>query len=241
MERQTLEREEERAKQRHGELEMRLAQLQKDIERETDAIGEAKALLKKLGEEEAELRASSEDDAAAREIVQEGVADAAEALSAADAALQTAIIEDADGRARRAQAEARIQEYATRTARLAAQLADVERQITALGGSGPLGEMLSEMDTLRDRVARFAEELEVVEAQTADAEAALPEARAREKDAREAAQQARLKARQLETEVATLVKLLMPGESAKWRPAVDAIRVSRGYEVALGAALERRP
>ncbi len=234
VERQTLEREEERSKQRYGELETRLAQLQKDIDRETDAIGEAKELLKKLDQEEEELRASSEDDAAAREIMQEGVADAAEALSAADAALQTAILEDADARARRAQAEARIQESATRTARLAAQLADVERQITALGGSQG---GLADMDALREKVDRFAEELEVVEAQTADAEAALPEARAREKDAREAASQARLKARQLETEVATLVKLLMPDASAKWRPAVDAVRVSPGYEVALGAAL----
>ncbi len=100
VERQTLEREEERAKLRHGELETRLAQLQKDIERETDAIGEAKELLKKLDQEEEDLRGSSEDDAAAREILQEGVADAADALSAAETALQTAVIEDADGRAR---------------------------------------------------------------------------------------------------------------------------------------------
>ena len=49
--------------------------------------------------------------------------------------------------------------------------------------------------------------------------------------------QARLKARQLETEVATLVKLLMPSESAKWRPVVDDIKVARGFEIALGAAL----
>ncbi len=96
---------------------------------------------------------------------------------------------------------------------------------------------MAETEALREQVARFAEELEIVEAQTADAEAALPEARSRERDAREAAQQARLKARQLETEVATLVKLLMPDAGAKWRPAVDAIRVSPGYEIALGAAL----
>jgi len=37
--------------------------------------------------------------------------------------------------------------------------------------------------------------------------------------------------------MATLVKLLKPAESAKWRPAIDAIKVASGYEVALGAAL----
>jgi chromosome segregation protein len=234
VERQTLEREEERAKQRHGELETRLAQLQKDIERETVAIGEAKELLKKLDQDEAELRASSEDDTAAREMLLEGVADAADGLRAAEAALQAATAQAAEARAERAQAEARIQESATRTARLAAQLDDVGRQIAGLGA---VHGALAETKALRGQLAQLTEELEVVEAQTADAEAALPDARAREKDAREAASQARLKARQLETEVSTLVKLLMPDASAKWRPAVDAVRVSPGYEIALGAAL----
>jgi chromosome segregation protein len=46
-----------------------------------------------------------------------------------------------------------------------------------------------------------------------------------------------MKARQLETEIATLVKLLKPADSAKWKPVVDEISVTSGYEVALGAAL----
>ncbi|MGF1623162.1 MAG: AAA family ATPase, partial [Rhodomicrobiaceae bacterium] len=73
VERQTLDREEERSRQRHAELETRLAQLQKDIDRETDAIGEAKELIRKLGDEEEDLRAAGEDDAASREIMQEAV------------------------------------------------------------------------------------------------------------------------------------------------------------------------
>ncbi len=234
VERQTLEREEQRAKDRHAELETRLAQLQRDIERETDAIGEAKELLKKLDQEEHELRAGGEDDAAAREIMQEAVAEAASSLDVAETVLQAATSEAAEARAKRGQAEARSQESAARVARLSAQTAELDRQIAALGASP---DAVAEMEMLREQVAQIADDLEITEAQTADAEAALPEARTREKEARETAAQARLKARQLETEVATLVKVLMPDASAKWRPVVDDIGVSPGFEIALGAAL----
>jgi chromosome segregation protein len=234
VERQTLDREEQRAKERHAELETRIAQLQGDIERETDAIGEAKALLRKLAEEEEDLRAVSEEDAASREILNEAVAEAEDGLKAAEAALQAATSEAAEARARRSQAEARIREFAARVARLTAQAEDLARQMQALG-IAPEG--AAEVGILREQMEEIASGLEAAEGQASAAEAALPQARAHEKEAREAAAQARLKARQLETEVATLVKLLKPDESAKWRPVVDQITVSRGYEVALGAAL----
>ncbi len=234
VERQTLDREEQRAKERHAELETRLAQLQKDIDRETDAIGEAKELLRKLNEEEEELRAVSEEDAASREILHEAVAEAEAGLQAAEDALQGATSDAAEARARRSQAEARIQECLQRVSRLANQAGGIAQQIQALGPA-PAG--AEDVDTLHEQMEQLAALLETVEGETADAEAALPEARSREKDAREAANQSRLKARQLETEVATLVKLLKPNESAKWRPVVDDITVTPGYEIALGAAL----
>jgi chromosome segregation protein len=234
VERQTLDREEQRAKERHAELETRIAQLQGDIERETESVGEAKQLLLKLAEEEEELRTVGEEDAASREIFHEAVAEAEEELKAAETALQTATAEAAEARARRSQAEARIRELSQRVGRLTSQADDLARQMQALGISPAAG---AEVEALREQMEGIAAELEEVEGQATAAEAALPQARAHEKDAREMAAQARLKARQLETEVATLVKLLKPDESAKWRPVVDEITVSRGYEIALGAAL----
>jgi len=234
VERQTLDREEQRAKDRHAELETRYAQLQKDIERETEAMGEAKELLKKLDEEEEELRAVSEEDAASREVLQEAVADTESQLREAETALQAATTETANARANRSQAEHRIRELSQRTDKLAAQADDIARQMNTLG-AGPEG--ADDAEILRGQMDQLGAELETVESQTAEREAALPDARAREKEAREAASQARLKARQLETEVATLVKLLKPDESAKWRPVVDQITVSPGFEIALGAAL----
>jgi chromosome segregation protein len=234
VERQTLDREEQRAGERVAELQTRLAQLEKDIERETESVGEAKELLRKLAEEEEELRAVSEEHAASREILEEAVAEAESALAEAERVLQSATAGAAEARAQRTQAEARIRDAAQRATRLSAQAADIERQIEALGVSA---DAAMEVETLREQSAQMVDELEAIEAATADAEAALADARIREKETREAAAQARLKARQLETEVATLVKLLMPSESAKWRPVVDDIKVARGFEIALGAVL----
>jgi chromosome segregation protein len=234
VERQTLDREEQRAKDRHGELETRLAQLHRDIERETEAMGEARELLRKLNEEEEELRAVSEEDAASREVLQEAVGEVEEQLQEAESALQAATAEAAEARARRGQVEARIRELAQRAGRLAAQAEDIARQMQALGAAPQAAE---EVEILREQMEQIAAELEEVEGRTSEAETALPDARAREKEAREAANQSRIKARQLETEVATLVKLLKPDESAKWRPVVDEITVSPGFEIALGAAL----
>ena len=234
VERETLDREEARAKERQSELQTRLMQLHKDIERETDAIGEAKELLAKLAEEEEQLRCSGDDDAGAREVLAEAVAEAADDLQAAEAALQAATTDAAEARARRSQALARIHECGERVSRLTAQAAELERQMAALAASS---EAMAEIEALNERVFELSEELEAAEQQTLDAEAALPEARAREKEARDAAAQAKLKARQLETEAATLIKLLKPAEAAKWRPVIDAIKVAPGYEVALGAAL----
>ncbi len=234
VERETLDHEEARARERQTELQTRLMQLQTDIERETDAIGEAKELLTKLADEEAELRGSSDDDAGAREVLAEAVAEAGDDLATADEAFQAATAEAAEARTRRQQCLARVHECGERVTRLAAQATELERQMAALAVSD---ETVAEIEALNERAFELAAQLEDAEQQTLDAEEALPEARAREKEARDTAAQAKLKARQLETEAATLVKLLKPAEAAKWKPVIDAIKVAPGYEVALGAAL----
>ena len=234
VERDRLDREEARAKERQAELAMRMEQLQKDIDRETEAIGEAKELLQRLHHEEAELRAGGEDHSAAQEELRDAVAEATENLSAAEEALQVATAEAASARTARVQVEARIRETAQKAERFAAQAAELERQIAAAGASEAAS---SEIEELMEVAEQIAAESEDIEQQMLAAEAALPRALAREKETRDIAAQARMKARQLETEIATLVKLLKPADSAKWKPVVDEIKVGSGYEAALAAAL----
>jgi chromosome segregation protein len=234
VERETLDREEARAKERDAELQTRMVQLQNDIERETEAMGEAKELLARLDDEEEELRAGGEDHAAAQEELRDAVAEAAENLSLAEEALQTATAGAAEARTMRVQAEARIRETTQKAERFTAQAADLERQVKASGASEAAR---AELEELMEGIEHLAIQSEEIEQAMLAAEAALPQARTREKETRDIAAQARMKARQLETEIATLVKLLKPADSAKWRPVVDEISVSTGFEVALGAAL----
>ncbi len=234
VERETLDREEGRAKERQVELTTRMEQLQTDIDRETEAMGEAKELLQRLDQEEAELRAGSEDHSAAQEELRDAVDEAAENLSAAEEALQAATAQAAEARTRRIQAEARIRETAQKAERFAAQAAELERQVAAAGASEAAR---AEIEELMEAAEHIVAESEDIEQRMLAAEAALPQARAREKETREAAAQARMKARQLETEIATLIKLLKPADSAKWKPVVDEIKVDGGYEAAIAAAL----
>jgi len=75
------------------------------------------------------------------------------------------------------------------------------------------------------------------EAEALDSEGAHAQAREAEMRARGPLNEAERKAQQLETEVATLTKLLGSAADAQWPPVLDQINVAKGYEAALGAAL----
>ncbi len=232
-EQQTLEREEARALARRDELSARLVQIDADIEREQDLITEAQELGERLEREHADLE-KRDGDAGMEAAANEALAAARSALEEAEAALSALTSEAADLRARRRENEAQLTAFARRSDQLRTQqettrqaLADLNAE---LGGD-------SETVRLSAAVERLAGEIADIEAQTERAEETLAASRAQEKTAREAASQTSLNARQLETEVATLIKLLRPAEAARWRPVVDDIRVSVGYETALGAAL----
>ncbi|MDX2263670.1 MAG: chromosome segregation protein SMC [Hyphomicrobiales bacterium] len=230
-ERGRLESEEARAKERHAELTARLAQLQKDADREQEAIAETRDILARLAEEEERLSGQGDFDGDARAEASAAADDALASLNEAEAAAATLTQEGAELRSQRRQFEAAIAEHAQRAARFAAQAADLERQIAALGGGS------AQTDELYIQIEQFAETLARLEDEAQEAEQTLAAGRAREQAARDEAAQTRLKARQLETEAATLVKILKPEDAKLWKPVVDQIRVAPGYEVALGAAL----
>lgn len=233
IEQETLEKEEARAIARREELEARVRQITADMERERQMIEEARELLKHLDSEESALRARDNDDAGRAEA-KARAEHAASELALVEEELAKLTGEAADLRARRRQLEAQIQAQEQRLADLGEQDARIVQQLRDVDAR--LGEQ-SEIQALNAEVLRLAREIEAIEADAARAEDELAEARACEKKAREDAGAAGLQARQLETEVATLVKLLRPSQSERWRPVVDEIRVTPGHEAALGAAL----
>ncbi len=89
----------------------------------------------------------------------------------------------------------------------------------------------------RREAAEIAQErLEAAEASAMEAEAAHSEARAGLDQSRRPLAEAEKAVQRFEAEARTLAKLLDVG-TKKWPPVIDAIRVARGFEAALGAAL----
>jgi chromosome segregation protein len=82
--RETLEREETRAKERIAELDQRLIQLDADIERERRLANDAETALERLSAEEAALRRESETNAQARAGADERVAADDQVLAGAE-------------------------------------------------------------------------------------------------------------------------------------------------------------
>ncbi len=162
VERDTLDREEARAKEREAELKARLAQIQADAEREDQAIAEARELLERFDREEESIRAQG-DGAEARVEAAERAEIALDALNEAEAAVSALTAKVAELRAERRQLEAQIVEHGSRAGRFAAQEADIARQVSELraraGASSP-------MEELREDVAMLEDQLETLEGQS---------------------------------------------------------------------------
>jgi chromosome segregation protein len=232
VERDALEREEARAKARQAELETRLAQASRDLAREEEHIAEAEGMLRGLGEEGRRLAAAS-SRAHQEPQLRETATQAADALEAAEAALSKATSALAKARAERERLMAEQTELGERLARLDAQAGEIGVE---------LGHREAETDSdsgrteLNAELARLSASVEGIEAELATAEAEEEQARFYEAKTRALAASAKLVSQEVETELATLIKLLAPA-SADWSPIVEEVKVAIGYEQALGAAL----
>jgi len=229
-----LDEEARRAGARRAELVDRRAQLVADAEREATLGHESETALGRYAAERAGLTADVEGEAEALVAARAEADSAVAAVGGADAAARRALDALALLRAQRAQAERQRQDAAQRRQRLSQQVAEVEREAKALAD-----------DLARHHGATEAREL--LEAAQAEAESAESSALAAEEASRTA--QAAVDAarpqlaeadagvNRLDSEARTLARILHVGEAALWPSIVDALKVTPGYETALGAAL----
>jgi chromosome segregation protein len=232
VERDALEREEARAKARQAELETRLAQASRDLAREEEHIAEADGMLRRLGEEGRKLAAAS-SRAHEEPQLRKAAARAAEALATAETALGEAASTLAKARAERERLAAEQTELKDRLARLDAQAGEIGVE---LGHREAESDSDSGLSTLNSELACLSASAESIEAELAAAEAEEEQARFHEAKTRALAASAKLVSQEVETELATLIKLLTPA-SGDWSPIVDEVKVTSGYEQALGVAL----
>ncbi len=231
VERDALEREEARAKARQAELETRLAQASRDLAREEEHIAEAEGMLRGLGEEGRRLQAASSGDHQQPQL-RDAAARAKTTLDAAELALREATTMLAEARAERGRLSGEKAELETRIAKLDAQAADLEEQLAKHEvESGTDGKLAG----LQAGLAELFAAVEAAETELQAAEADEEKTRFDEAKARALAASAKLVHQEVDTELATLTKLLAPAHD--WSPIVEEIKVAAGYEQALGAAL----
>jgi chromosome segregation protein len=229
--RDTLEREEARAKERIIELDRRLEQFAADRERERTLAADAAAALERLAAEEKTLNAQAQASAARLDGANGRVAAADAALAASEKSFADLTGALADLSARRNQLQAAQRDHDERAAKLAAELADIEAGLVATGGSAP------DLSPLADTLAGALNALAEAETAARTAEAGHAAAREQHDATRAPLDAAERQVQRLETEARTIGKLLAVENKNLWPPVMDALIVDKGYEKALGAVL----
>ncbi len=234
LEREGLEREEAQALEKRKDIEARIEQINRDLSREKELLGDTDGVMKRLASEQATLEEATRGDGDAR--------------AAAAKVLQAEAEKLAVAQSRADEANARLSELMARHNAIARQIADAESRlardeadlgrtrekhaaiVAQTGGDDATSSLSNDID---GAVARAA----AAETEAGEAETALRDVRARQAEAHQAYDEARRKSEALTTEVRTLTKLLHVADGELWPPLIDALKVDAGYETALGAAL----
>jgi chromosome segregation protein len=234
MARETLEREEARAKERMAELDRRLVQLGDDIERERRLADDAKAALARLAGEEEALQRETAANEARRADVDTRVAQADAALATSEKAFDELTGRLADLTARRHALEQAAREHGERLGRLTDEIAAVASELSEAEAEGAQGADLATLGSATDSAQAAVAE---AEAAAVRAEAAHSAARQGLDAARGPLAEAERRAQRLDAEAKTLAKLLHIDTKNLWPAVIDDLTVDKGYEAALGAAL----
>ncbi len=232
--REQLEVDIQRANSRRDELERRQKQVGADIEREARLVGESEELLANYAREKSALLAENEARSRAAKSAQTRADEAGCVLRSAEANSNSATQALAQLRASRSQAERSAKEAGTRALRLASQIKEVALEAQNIGAQlekdQEIVRLRQELEAAR-RAANVAEQTVVAaEKTTLEAQDALDAARP------ELAQLESSLSR-LESEAQTLARVLDTGENGLWPAVMDTLKVTPGYETALGAAL----
>lgn len=232
--RSQLNEEGERIRVRQSELEKRLLQFTADIAREEQMVRDNADVLARLDAEERSLNQETAN-AGERELETRAEFERADAkLKESEAALTKLTAERAEASAERAQIERNLRESSERRDRLIRQISDVERDLSGVAAQIAA---LADPQEKQSLVEAAEAALDEAEESAMAAEATVEAARQREAERRQPLQDARSELGRIETEARTLAKMINVGGSDLFPAIVDAVKVDKGFEVALGAAL----
>ena len=232
--RDQLDSEASRLRARKAEYEQRIAQLSEDIGREERMVSENADILLRLDDEEKTLK-SQEEGASAREAsLASNVEKAKTQSEGSETELATLTAERAEAQALRTQLQRRIDESTDRRDRLEGQKSNVATELASLNG-----QISALADPAEKQAAVTAAESAIGDAEeaVADAEGLVATARAAESDLRPELSAARDALNVLEAEARTIAKLINAGGGDLFPAVIEQLKVDKGFETALGAAL----
>ncbi|MEM9581360.1 MAG: AAA family ATPase, partial [Pseudomonadota bacterium] len=234
VQRDTLNDQERQAQQTIETLTNRIAQLEKDMEREASLNRDAGETIERLEWEARELAKASEGHESKLEAAAEEARAAASILSEREADLSQRT-EDVARLAARHQSAQRVLSDSRNM--LEKSDAEAARARDAVAQSGvALSKAEADMATAAQKEAEAIATSERADAALTAAESARAETQALEADARAERSEAEGEANALRAEVTALAKLL-ERDTAEGGQILDRLQVEQGFEKALGAAL----
>src|SRR5579863_766303 len=170
--RETLEREEARAKERIGELDRRIGQFAADLQRERALAADADAALQRLEAEETALTAVARETEQRLAGANEQVLAADTTLAGSEKSFAELTGALADLTARRNQLQAALLDHEQRASRLQAELANIDAGLQATGSGEPdlaaLGAALADVQTALAEAENAARAAETAHARARD-------------------------------------------------------------------------
>ncbi len=230
--REALDAEESRLQAARQESETRLAQVDADILREQGMLDDAGAALERLAAERSEIESAQARQAETEKDSGRAVAEAEDIATKRETELTEFTEKVMAEEAHRSNLARQAAEAESRRARLVERADAVAEERAALeGGDG--GAIAKAESAVTD--AQRAQDDAGAEAEAA--EEAHRQSREAETERRTALRAAEETHAALRAEIDGLTKLLAAEDETGWRPVLDGIEVTAGYEAALGAAL----
>ncbi len=232
--REAIDAENRRIEEARAALADRLEQLDGDLARERTRRSDADEALARLDTEQTELCDLEANLAAAAETLSERLAGCDRTVLAAEEEHAEAVRALAEIDSRRTELDRRLQALEAQRVRHSARRDDL---LGAQADQSSVDELEAAFDAAGAETAEAGDRLQAAQAALAAAENARAIAEDAAAVAREAFRVAETDADRAKAETAALAALLEVGEPGLWPPMIDVVKVSPGYEIALGTAL----
>ncbi len=234
VQRDTLKDQEAQALQTIAALESRIGQLTRDLDREAGLNRDAGETIQRLEWEQGQILKASEGHEARLEGAATEAAEAAQVLQGREAALSELTEDVARLSARHQSAQRLLSDSRATLDKNEAEAARARAQ--SVEAEAALARASTDFAAAEVAQTQAVAEAEAAEAALKAADEARGEVQSREAEARAARSEAEGEAGALRAEVAALAKLV-DREAQSGKQLLDRVRVDKGYEKALGAAL----